>query len=130
MPIEIDFPRFSVLKGIEGNVDFAARNTVINKKTLKSIDPRRIVSEVLKVKRKLYDRPFEPQAFLDGLYQTYAALLGREQYALGHAVQIQQFYLDYVLSRQSKTFFQNMEKGKFRGYSLDEVAVDLWREST
>ena len=127
LPIEIDFPRFSVLKGIDGSVDFAARRTVINNKTLKSIDPRRIVSEVLKVKRKLYDRPFDPQAFVDGLYQTYAALLGKEQHTLGHPVPIQRFYLDYVLSRQSKAFFQNMEKGKFRGYSLDEFAVDLWR---
>ena len=127
LPLKIDFPRFSVLKGIDGNVDFAARRTVINNKVLKSIDPRRIVSEVLKVKRKLYDRPFDPQAFVDALYQTYTALLSREQYTPGQAVQIQQFYLDYVLSRQSKAFFQNMEKGKFRGYSLDEFAVDLWR---
>ncbi len=126
-PMEIDFPRFSVLKGIDGNVDFAGRRTVINNKTLKSIDPRRIISEVQKVKRKLYDRPFDPQAFIDGLYQTYAAHLDREKDALGHPVQIQQFYLDYVLSRQSKAFFQNMEKGKFRGYGLDEFAVDLWR---
>jgi len=127
VPIAVDFPRFSVLKGIDGNVDFAARCTVINDKTLKSIDPRRIVSEVLKVKRKLYDRPFDPQAFVDALYQTYTALLDREQGAPGHTVQMQQFYLDYVLSRQSKAFFQNMEKGKFRGYGVDEFGVDLWR---
>lgn len=127
LPMEIDFPRFSVLKGIDGSVDFAARRTAINNKVLKSIDPRRIVSEALKVKRKLYDRPFDPQVFIDALYETYTALLDREQGAAGQAVQIQQFYLDYVLSRQSKAFFQNMEKGKFRGYSLDEFAVDLWR---
>ncbi len=127
IPMEVDFPRFTVLKGIDGHVDFAARRTVINNKTLKSIDPRRIISDVLKVKRKLYDRPFDPQAFIDGLYRTYAALLDREKDALGHPVQIQQFYLDYVLSRQSKAFFQNMEKGKFRGYGLDEFAVDFWR---
>lgn len=127
IPLEVDFPRFTVLKGIEGTVDFAARRTVINGKTLKSIDPRRIVSEIVKVKRKLYDRPFDPQAFVDGLYQTYMALLEREQHAPGHALPIQPFYLEYVLSLQSKAFFQNMEKGKFRGYSLDEFAVDFWR---
>lgn len=126
-PMEVDFPRFYVLKGIEGEVDFSARRTVINGKTLKSIDPRRIVSQVLKVKRKLYDRPFDPQAFVDGLYQTYAAFLQREHATLGDTVPIQPFYLDYVLSLQSKVFFQNMDKGKFRGYSVDEFAVDLWR---
>jgi len=31
------------------------------------------------------------------------------------------------MSLQSKAFFQDMEKGKFRGYSLDQFGVDLWR---
>jgi hypothetical protein len=127
IPLDVDFPRFTVLKGIEGSVDFAGRRTVINGKALKSIDPRRIISELVKVKRKLYDRPFDPRAFVDGLYGAYTSLLEREQHAPGHAVPIQPFYLEYVLSLQSKVFFQNMEKGKFRGYSLDEFAVDLWR---
>jgi hypothetical protein len=32
-----------------------------------------------------------------------------------------------VISLQSKTFFTNMDKAKFRGYSLEQFGVDLWR---
>jgi len=127
LPLEIDFPRFSGLKGIEGEVDFAERKTVVNGKALKSIDPRRIVAAVRKVKQQLYDRPYDPQTFIDGLYKSYGELLGKEGKTLGDAVPIQRFYLEYVISMQSKAFLQNMDKGRFKGYSLDQFAVDLWR---
>lgn len=127
LPIEIDFPRFTVLKGIEGEIDFSNRATTINKKVLKSIDPRRIVTAALRLKKQLYDRPLDPQAFVDGLYETYKKMNQREDAAPGHPVAIQQFYLEYVISLQSKTFFTNMDKSKFRGYSLEQFGVDLWR---
>ena len=127
LPIEIDFPRFSVLKGIDGEIAFSKRITTINKKTLKSIDPRRIVTAVLRVKKQLYDRPFDPQGFIDSLYKTYASIIKRENLSLGHTAPIQQFYLEYVISLQSKTFFTNMDKAKFRGYNLDQFGVDIWR---
>jgi len=66
LPVEIDFPRFRVLEGIDGEIVFSKRITIINKKTLKSIDPRRIVTAALRVKKQLYDRPFDPQKFIDG----------------------------------------------------------------
>ncbi|CAK8710488.1 hypothetical protein GKODMF_00420 [Candidatus Electrothrix gigas] len=127
LPIEIDFPRFTVLKGIEGEIDFSKRSTTINKKVLKSIDPRRIVTATLRLKKQLYDRPFDPQAFVDSLYATYKKINQQEDAAPGHPVGIQQFYLEYVISLQSKAFFINMDKSKFRGYSLDQFSVDLWR---
>lgn len=127
LPMEIDFPRLTVLKGIEGTVDFAGRKTVINKKTLKSVDPRRIIAAVRRLKQQLYDRPYDPQAFIDGLYTTYANILKKERWSPGHAVPMQRFYLEYVISLQSRSFFQDMDKGKFRGYSVDQFAVDFWR---
>lgn len=127
LPLEIDFPRLSCLKGIEGTVDFSKRTTTINKKVLKSIDPKRIISALLRAKRELYDRPYDPQAFIDSLRQTYVEILKKEGWAEGDSVPIQRFYFEYVMSLQSKVFFQDMDKGKFRGYSLDQFAVDLWR---
>ena len=127
LPMEIDFPRFSVLKGIEGEISFSARTTTINKKVLKSIDPRRIVTQALRVKKQLYDRPFAPQTFMDGLYDIYSAICRKEDTPPGHPVPIQPLYLEYVISLQSKAFFANMDKSKFRGYSLDQFGVDLWR---
>jgi len=127
LQMEIDFPKFSVLKGIKGEIDFGNRSTKINKKTLKSIDPRRIVTAVSRIKRQLYDRPYDAQAFIDGLHQVYVDILKRESMSAGDVVPIQTFYLKYVLSRQSKVFFQDMDKGKFKGYSLEQFAVDLWR---
>lgn len=125
--IQIDFPEFTVLKGINGEIDFGARCTRINKKTLKSIDPRRILTAVSRLKGQLYDRPYDPQKFIDSLYQVYLEMVEKDQLKVNAAVPIQQFYLAHVLSLQNKNFFQNMDKGKFKGYSLDQFSVDIWR---
>ncbi len=102
-------------------MDFSKRTTTINKKVLKSIDPKRIISALLRAKRELYDRPYDPQAFIDSLRQTYGEILKKEGWAEGDSVPIQRFYFEYVMSLQSKVFFQDMDKGKFRGYSPEPV---------
>lgn len=127
LEMEMDFPRFRVLKGITGEIDFASRSTKINKKALKSIDPRRIMAMVVRLKKQLYDTPYDPQDFIDTLGKVYQALLEKEDLPVGRPIPMQQFYLAYVISLQSKTFFQDMDKGKFKGYSLDQFSVDLWR---
>ena len=127
LDIAIDFPRFSILKGIDGEIAFAGRTTTINKKVMKSIDPRRIVTALGRLKKQLYDRPFEPEKYVDSLYGTYAGICKAENLSAGSPVPIQRFYLEYVISLQSKVFFTNMEKGKFRGYSLEQFSVDVWR---
>ncbi len=127
LPLEVDFPQFSVLKGIEGKLDFSTRSTIINQITIKSMDPKRIISTAVKLKRHLYDTPFEPQTFIDSLLQCYKEILKKEGRGAGDAVPIHQLYTDYVWSLQSKTFFQNMDKGKFKGCSIEQFAVNLWR---
>ncbi len=127
LPLEIDYPRFSILKGIEGNIDFANRKTTINQITLKTLDPKKIISAALNLKRKLYDSPFEPQKFIDSLFQCYKEILRREGHKKDESVSIYLLYNEYVWSLQNKTFFQNMDKGKFKGYSIEQFAVDLWR---
>lgn len=127
LPLEIDWPRFSVLKGIEGTLDFAKRSTKINQITIKSIDPKRIVSAALNMKRKLYDSLFEPQKFINSLFACYKEILNKSGQGLGDIVPIRQLYMDYVWSLQSQSFFQSMDKGKFKGYSIEQFAVDLWR---
>lgn len=125
--IQIDFPKFAVLKGINGEIDFSGRYTTINKKVLKSIDPRRILTAILKLKHQLYDRPYDPQVFIDSLCQVYLDLIENKNTGLDNSIPIQTFYLEYVLSLQAKPFFQNMDKAKFKGYSLDQFSVDIWR---
>ncbi len=127
LDIMIDFPRFSILKGIEGEIAFASRTTTINKKVLKSVDPRRIVTALVRLKKQLYDRPLEPEQYIDGLHATYVKICKADALAPGSPVPIQRFYLEYVIAQQSKVFFTNMEKGKFRGYSLEQFGVDIWR---
>jgi len=127
LEIQIDFPKFAVLKGVNGEIDFSGRCNIINKKVLKSIDPRRILTAVSRLKHQLYDRPYDPQKFIDSLYQVYLGLVEKEKSTFSHSVPIQKFYLEYVISLQTKAFFQNMDKGKFKGYSLDQFSVDIWR---
>lgn len=127
LPMQIDIPRFSVLKGIEGTVDFNSRQTTINQVVVKSVDPKRIIAALIKKKRQLFDAPFDVQKFIEGLFQAYSELIDKANLSLGEPVPIRELYKEYVWSLQNKNFFQNMEKGKFKGYSLEQFAVDLWR---
>lgn len=127
IPIKVEYPLFSSLNGIEGKVDFASRTTVINQTTIKTVDPKRIIAAALKIKQKLYDSPFDPQKFIDSLFACYQETLNKSGQAIGNAASIQPLYTDFVLSLQSKVFFQNMDKGKFKGYSIEQFAVDFWR---
>ncbi len=127
LPMQIDLPRFSVLKGIEGAVNFATRQTMLGELTIKSFDPKRIVSAALSLKRKLYDSVFEPQSFVDSLFTCYQEIVKKEKLGMGDTVSVHQLYTDYVWSLQSKAFLQNMDKAKFKGYSVEQFAVDLWR---
>ena len=111
LPMEVNLPQFFVLKGIEGKVDFSTRQTRLNELTIKSFDPKRIVSAALKLKRKLYDSIFEPQPFIDSLFGCYQEIVKREKQAMGDAVSIQQLYTDYVWSLQSKAFFAKYGQG-------------------
>lgn len=127
IPLQIDFPRFEVVKGIDGNFNFSDRSTTINNKTVKSINPQRVIVAISSTIGKLYDESYDPNVFIDSLYQVYKDILKKENKPLGEAISMQLFYLEYVLSLQPKSFFQNMDKGKFRSYEADKFAVEIWR---
>jgi len=127
LPVENNFPRLRLLQGIELEVEFAQKRTLINGKPLKTVDPQRIMRAVLALKRRLYDRPFEPQGFIDGLYTVYHKVTNRAE---GDAAPIQTMYIEYTMSLQPRSFFQDMARGKFREYDADQFAVDFWRYFT
>lgn len=127
LPIRVDIPRFFVMKGIEGEVDFSARKTRMGELTIKSFDPKRIVSMALSLKRKFYDTVFDPQLFINSLFTCYQEIIKKEKQGMGDSVPIHQLYADYVWSLQSKAFLQNMDKAKFKGYSVEQFAIDFWR---
>jgi len=126
LPIRIDIPRLFVVEGIEGEVNFTTRQTTLGGLTIKSFDPKRIVSAALNLKRRLYGSVFEPQTFINSLFACYQEILKKEKLGIGDVVSIHQLYTDYVWSLQSKAFLQNMGKG-FKGYSIEQFAVDIWR---
>jgi hypothetical protein len=130
LPIEHDFPRLRVLKGIELEVEFPNKRTVINGKPIKTVDPQRLIRAVLALKRRLYDRPFVPQEFIDGLFAVYHKVLQGAGQHTGDAAPIQTIYLEYTMSLQPRSFFQDMARGKFREYDADQFAVDFWRYFT
>ena len=108
-------------------MEFAQKRTLINGKPLKTVDPQRIMRAVLALKRRLYDRPFEPQGFIDGLYAVYHKVTHGAE---GDAAPIQTMYIEYTMSLQARSFFQDMARGKFREYDADQFAVDFWRYFT
>jgi hypothetical protein len=127
LPLENDFPRLRLLKGIELEVVFAEKRTLLNGKPLKTVDPARLIRAVVALKRHLYDRPFDPQGFIDGLFAVYQKVNQEARRRDGDTAPIQTIYMEYTLSLQSRSFFQDMAKGKFRGYDADQFAVDFWR---
>jgi hypothetical protein len=127
LPLENDFPRLRLLKGIEVEVRFAEKHTLLNGKPLKTVDPARIMRAVLALKRHLYDRPFDPQDFIDGLCAAYQKVNQAASRGIGEPAPVQPIYVEYTLSLQSRGFFQDMSKGKFRAYDADQFAVDCWR---
>ena len=127
LPLENDFPRLRLLKGIELEVEFTRKRTLINGRPFKTVDPQRLMRVVLALKRRLYDRPFEPQGFIDGLFAVYEKVVQAAGHKVGEAAPIQTMYLEYTLSLQSRSFFQDMARGKFREYDADQFAVDFWR---
>jgi hypothetical protein len=127
LPLENDFPRLRLLKGIELEVVFAEKHTLLNGKPLKTVDPARLMRAVVALQRHLYDRPFDPQGFIDGLYTVYQKVNQAAGSGDGAVAPMQTLYVEYTLSLQSRSFFQDMAKGKFRGYDGDQFAVDFWR---
>ena len=127
LPVKMDGFHFTVLNGIEGAVDFIQRKTTINQQTIKSVDPRRVIAAILSIKRKLYDSPFDPQKFIDTLFGCYQAIRKRAPQESSDVVSVWDLYTEYVWAIQNKTFFQNMDKSKFKGYSVEQFVVDLWR---
>lgn len=127
LPLENNFPRLRVLEGIDLEVSFAEKHTLVNGKALKTVDPERIMRAVVQLKHRLYDRPFDPQGFIDGLFAAYEKVNQAEGRKTGDAAPMQTIYLEYTLSMQPRSFFQDMAKGRFRGYDADQFAVDFWR---
>src|SRR5256886_1235684 len=101
LPVENNFPRLRLLQGIELEVEFAQKRALINGKPLKTVDPQRIMRAVLALKRRLYDRPFEPQGFIDGLYKVYHRVTRGVD---GDPAPIQTMYVDYTMSLQPRSF--------------------------
>jgi hypothetical protein len=127
LPLENDFPRLRLLKGMELEVVFAEKRTLLNGKPLKTVDPARLLRAIVALKRHLYDRPFDPQGFIDGLFAVYQKVNQTAGRSDSDVAPMQTIYAEYTLSLQSRSFFQDMAKGKFRGYDADQFAVDFWR---
>lgn len=130
LPLDNDFPRLRLLKGIELEVSFTDKRTLLNGRPLKTVDPQRLLRAVLALKRRLYDRPFEPQGFIDGLLAVYQKVNQAAGRGDGDQAPVQTMYLEYTLSLQPRGFFQDMAKNKFREYDADQFAVDFWRYFT
>ena len=127
LPLKNEFPRLYLLKGIELEVKFEDKQTLLNGKVLKTVDPARIMRAVTQLKRRLYDRPFDPQDFIDGLFAAYEKVNQAEGRNVGDTAPLTSVYLEYTLSIQPRSFFQDMAKGRFREYDADQFAVDCWR---
>jgi hypothetical protein len=127
LPLENDFPRLTLLKGMELEIKFNEKQAVLNSTVLKTIDPQRIMRVVLQLKRRLYDRPFNPQDFIDRLYAACKEVVKTDSGSVGGGVSLPLVYREYTWSLQAQGFFQNMAKGRFREYDADQFAVDFWR---
>lgn len=130
LPLENSFPRLTLLKGMDLEIKFNEKQAVLNGKVLKTVDPQRIMRAVLQLKRHLYDRPFNPQDFIDRLYTACERVVKAEGGQVGGGASLPAVYREYTWSIQAQSFFQSMAKGRFREYDADQFAVDFWRYFT
>jgi len=112
LSLENNFPRLQVFKGIDLEVSFAEKRTVLNGKTLNTVDPQRLLRAVLALKRHLYDRPFEPQGFIDGLCAVYQKVNQEAGRVAGEPAPMHTMYLEYTLSLQPRSFFSGHGQGQ------------------
>ena len=127
LPLEDRFPRLTLLKGMELEIKFNEKQAVLNGKAIKTVDPQRIMRAVLQLKRRLYDRPFDAQEFIDRLYDACERVVNTEGGSVAGGASLPLVYREYTWSLQAQSFFQNMAKGRFREYDADQFAVDFWR---
>lgn len=127
LPLENRFPRLTLLKGMELEVKFNEKQVVLNGKALKTVDPQRIMRAVIQLKRRLYDRPFNPQEFIDRLYAACEKVVAADGGSIAGGASLPLVYREFTWSLQAQSFFQNMAKGRFREYDADQFAVDFWR---
>jgi len=127
LPLENHFPRLTLLKGMDLEIKFNEKQAVLNGQVLKTINPQRIMRAVLQLKRRLYDRPFNPQEFIDRLYAACEQVVKTEGGSIAGGASLPLVYREYTWSLQAQSFFQNMAKGRFREYDADQFAVDFWR---
>ncbi len=127
LPLKNNFPRLTLLKGMELEIKFNEKQAVLNGKVLKTVDPQRIMRAVMQLKRRLYDRPFNPQEFIDRMYAACERVVAAEGGKISGGASVPLVYREYTWSIQAQSFFQNMAKGRFREYDADQFAVDFWR---
>jgi hypothetical protein len=79
------------------------------------MDIAAVIHTLIQERQRLFERPFEPQEFIERLYQDYNAILSVEKLANGDPVRIRS-----ITKRRGKNI---------KGFRVDEFSVDLWRLS-
>lgn len=96
-------------------------STFSNKIRIKSVDPIFIANEVIKEYKRLFKRDFNPDQFLDNLYEAYIKLRNKTN----SQVLLKDIHQEIWMQIQKKDFFIKSEPSKMIAYPLDQFSVDL-----
>ncbi len=102
---------------------YAEIRTFARSKRIKSTDPTKIAHELKTEVTRLFERPFEPRAFLNSLFIAYQKLYTESK----KTILLKDVHRIFWLEKQKDDFFESSEPRKMVLYPLDEFSVDLGR---
>ncbi len=123
------FPEYRINNVLDLRLDERKNRAIINtsfcRETVNEISVPTVAEKVREQLRRLFDRPFDPQAFLDQLYKAYRLALVQEGKPSGEVVNIFTAHKFAVCLRQSAKVFTDASARHFQPYLPDEFAIDL-----
>ncbi|MHA1794755.1 MAG: hypothetical protein ACTSUK_01480 [Promethearchaeota archaeon] len=125
--IEGRFPNFNIKKILKIQIDLSKMQAKIGTKycsqIVREISVKVVALKIKEEAHRLFNRPFDPQKFLEILYHAYLLALTEENKAFGNGVSMFTIHKFVFLLKQRESFFK---KGKpFESYLVDQFAVDL-----
>jgi len=123
--IDGKYPRYVFNKIITINIDPTKILAEVNKNKLKTLDVQEIVKVMLEEKKRLLDRDFDPQSFIDNLFSSYKAALAKHDKKIGDYVGIFDLHKHYIFYNQSENFFKKPTRSNFREYPIDFFQADM-----
>jgi hypothetical protein len=118
---------FRIMGIIAVKVNFAKSlsevGTFVVSKKINTLSVEKVIAKIREEMNRLFDRPFEPEKFLQTLHDAYEAI----RRGLSANALLKDVYRQIWFGKQNQEFIETANPTKMIAYSLDQFSVDLGR---